>query len=129
MHYGDVRELLLKGGAATRRGWNGQGMFVILLNPILVFQDKARLITYGALVESEQEPQPGIFIMTADRKLRTWAPSASDAMADDWEEAPRIATLGVPPGTKCEECGGELQPCAKYPGFDICTNCGKSHPF
>lgn len=66
-----------------RAGWNGTGMFVYLVPgsqfkvnraPLLGIYPEGTDITYC----------PHMDLKTADGSIATWAPSNSDALADDW---------------------------------------------
>lgn len=86
MNFGQILDHLKSGGSARRRGWNGAGMFVYVVpaNSYPATSEAAqRYFGYGALV-----PYNAYFALKgADGTVSTWAPSGSDALAEDWEYA------------------------------------------
>jgi hypothetical protein len=85
MNFGHALELLKRGYAVSRSGWNGKGMFLYLVPapdrgyPAQTgvaksyFGDEA-LVPYG----------PYIAMKTADETVVPWLCSQTDALADDW---------------------------------------------
>lgn len=84
MNFGYALERLKLGGTARRRGWNGVGMFVYLVPANSYPAQTGAAIRHfgpGALV-----PYNAYFALKgADGTVSTWAPSGSDALAEDWE--------------------------------------------
>lgn len=83
--FGEALELLKQGKKAAREGWNGKGMFVFLVPgsnfkvsrpPLLGIYPEGTEINY----------RPHIDLKGADGSISTWAPSGSDALAEDWME-------------------------------------------
>lgn len=80
--FGLALEALKLGRAIARTGWNGKGMFVYLVAanayPATSRIAKAHfgdeLVPYNAYMA----------LKGADGRVSTWAPSGSDALADDW---------------------------------------------
>lgn len=62
---------LLNGERATRRGWNGQGMWIALQTP-----DANSKMT-----------RPYIYMSTVDGDLVPWVASQTDLLATDWDKA------------------------------------------
>lgn len=88
---------LKNGLRLTRAGWNGSGMFVVLMPelnlPPFNTQGTARKVNdRTAKWIGEDAPlncQPYIAMYTADQKWQPgWVPSQSDIFADDWEATP-----------------------------------------
>ena len=83
MPFGLAVEAMKQGKKVARAGWNGTGMFVYLVPgsqfkvnraPLLGIYPEGTDITYC----------PHMDLKTADGSIATWAPSGSDALADDW---------------------------------------------
>ena len=72
--FGLAVEAMKQGKRVARAGWNGAGMFVYL-----VPEDVTRLPD-GELVYHRQY----MALKTAQGDVAAWAPSGSDALADDW---------------------------------------------
>lgn len=67
MNFGKAIEELKNGNKVAREGWNGKGMYLVLIEPHLGIIDV-----------------PFIAIKTADNKRQPWNASQADALADDW---------------------------------------------
>lgn len=76
-------EAVKTGAKASRKGWNGTGMFIFLVPgsvfkvsrpPLLGIFEEGTEITYN----------PHIDIKKADGSIATWAPSNGDVLAEDW---------------------------------------------
>jgi hypothetical protein len=81
--FGLAIHALKSGAKVARAGWNGKGMFVFLVPgsqfavsrpPLLGIYPEGTPISY----------RPHIDIKNADGSIATWAPSGSDALAEDW---------------------------------------------
>lgn len=82
--FGLALEALKRGQRVARAGWNGKGMFAYLVPansyPAQTGAAKA-FFGEGALV-----PYNAYFALKGvDGTVSTWAPSGSDALAEDWE--------------------------------------------
>ena len=84
MTFGVAIEALKSGKKVARAGWNGKGMFLFLVPgstfkvnrpPLLGIYSEGTDINY----------RPHIDLKGADGSISTWAPSGSDALAEDWE--------------------------------------------
>ncbi|WP_321814594.1 MULTISPECIES: DUF2829 domain-containing protein [unclassified Paraburkholderia] len=81
--FGDALVLLKAGKKLARRGWNGQGMFVFLVSGSTFRVNRAPLL--GIYPEgTEINYRPHLDLRAADGSIATWAPSGSDALANDW---------------------------------------------
>lgn len=83
MSFGQAIEAAKQGMKIARAGWNGKGLFVFLVQgstftvnrpPLLGIYPEGTAITY----------RPHLDIKNADGSIATWAPSGSDALAEDW---------------------------------------------
>lgn len=81
--FGEAVAALKEGKKVSRSGWNGKGMFVYLVPaasyPVQTGAAKSHF-GEGSLVPY----RPYLALKTADEDVATWAPSCSDALADDW---------------------------------------------
>lgn len=83
MTFGDALLMLKRGQRVARSGWNGQNMFVFLVNgstfsvnrpPLLGIYPEGTVINY----------RPHIDMRTADGQIVPWVASQSDLLAEDW---------------------------------------------
>lgn len=84
MNFGEAIEALKKGERVSRIGWNGEGMFVYLVEAASypVKTDVAKkyfgenaLVPYNAYMA----------IKNVNETVSTWVPSVNDCLAEDWE--------------------------------------------
>ena len=81
--FGDALHFLKLGKKLARRGWNGKGMFVFLVNGSTFNVSRAPLL--GIFPEgTEINYRPHIDIKNVDGSISTWVPSIGDVMAEDW---------------------------------------------
>ena len=82
-HFGEALFFLKRGGRVARRGWNGQGMFLFLVNgsrfnvnraPLLGIYPEGTTIDYHAHIDMK----------TAQGYVVPWVASQADLLADDW---------------------------------------------
>lgn len=83
MTFGLAVEALKKGHKVARSGWNGKGMFLLLV-PGSTFQvNRAPLL--GIYPEGHAVNYcPHIDMKTADDKVVPWLASQTDVLAEDW---------------------------------------------
>lgn len=74
--FGTVLCELKDGRRATRKGWNGKGMWIELCTPPGDFTDEYG-DTYGR--------RPYMYMKAADNTLVPWVASQTDLLAEDWE--------------------------------------------
>lgn len=83
MPFGMAVEAMKKGHKVARSDWNGSGMFAYLVQGSTFTVNRAPLL--GIYPEgTEINYRPHIDLKTADGSIATWAPSGSDALAEDW---------------------------------------------
>lgn len=75
--FGDAIHLLKRGKRLTRAGWNGKGMWLMLVPADLA---DAVAFQYAAL-----SALPWIGMKTADDKFVPWLASQTDMLAEDWQ--------------------------------------------
>lgn len=95
MGFGQALELLRRGYAIQRAGWNGKGMFAYLVpgNAYPASTEVARTYFLDELV-----PYNGYMALKgADGRVSTWVPSNNDCLADDWIvlDTPALFELGA----------------------------------
>lgn len=77
MNFGQAIESLTNGHKVARAGWNGNGMYLILVTAWIPTQ--LRLNSWGY--------PPFIGLNTVTGTLVPWLASQTDMLADDWEFA------------------------------------------
>tara|TARA_R110000868_G_scaffold8513_1_gene44030 strand:+ start:10034 stop:10279 length:246 start_codon:yes stop_codon:yes gene_type:complete len=79
MKFGDAIEALKTGQKVARNGWNGKGMWLMLVTSWdgWKFREKEMPPNYGLL--------PWIGMKTVDDKFVPWLASQTDLLAEDWE--------------------------------------------
>lgn len=92
MKFGQAIESLEAGKKVQREGWNGKGMFLILVGGTKNAQLKENTPYHSAL-NSEQTGQPTVTInphidmFTATGEMQPgWLASQTDMLANDWQE-------------------------------------------
>ncbi len=84
MDFGNAIKALKEGKKVGRKGWNGKGMFLFLVQgstfkvnraPLLGIYEEGTIIKY----------QSHIDMKTADDTIVPWLASQSDILAEDWE--------------------------------------------
>lgn len=84
MNFSAALEEIKDGKRVRRRGWNGKGMFIFLVNgsnfvvnrePLLSILGEGTEVTY----------RPHIDMRDAEGKIVPWLASQTDILADDWE--------------------------------------------
>lgn len=76
MTFSTALELLKKGAKVARAGWNGKGMWIVLIHP----GNAVHISSAGSY-----DMQPCIGMKTADNKMQPgWLCSQNDMLADDW---------------------------------------------
>lgn len=78
MNFGHALAALKDGHRVAREGWNGKGMWILLVNA-----DEYSLESYKYF--SAVGHLPFIAMKTADEKVVPWLCSQTDMLADDWQ--------------------------------------------
>jgi hypothetical protein len=73
--FGEALRKLKNGYKVARKGWNGKGMWLVLVKA----EDYALSESFGT-----RELLPFIAMKTADNKLVPWLASQTDILAEDW---------------------------------------------
>lgn len=94
MNFGQAVEALKEQQAVQRSGWNGKGMFIVLMPPLYLppfaTQGTDRKVNdRTAKWIGEDTPldcQPYFSMFTADKKWQPgWNASTADVLAEDWQ--------------------------------------------
>lgn len=85
MNFGEALEHLKTGGRVARTGWNNHDQYVYRVPAA-----KYPAATHSAKIEfGEMVPYRAyLALKTPDGDVATWAPSCSDALAEDWRTVP-----------------------------------------
>lgn len=95
MNFGQALEILKHGGKVERAGWNGKGMFAYYVpanaypaqtGVAKAYFGDSTLVPYNAYIA----------LKGVDGTVSTWAPSCSDALAEDWQAVGGNA-IALPP--------------------------------
>ena len=77
--FGDAISLLKDGAKVARKGWNGKGMWLKLVQ-------KGYFDVGISIVENGSNLLPLIGMKTADNSFVPWLASQTDVLAEDWIE-------------------------------------------
>ncbi len=84
MNFGQAVESLKAGHKVARSGWNGKGMWLVLVpgSTITVAQGRplAKIFQVGETVNYH----PHIDMKAADGTVFTWNPNSLDVLSEDW---------------------------------------------
>jgi len=84
LSFGAAIELLKQGKKVARKGWNGKGMFIFLVNGSTFKVNRAPLL--GIYKEGTDITYlPHIDMKTASGEIVPWLASQSDMLEEDWE--------------------------------------------
>jgi len=76
MNFGEALEALKQGKKVARQGWNGKGMWLVLVNSYNYKVDAVRSGSHTIL--------PWIGMKTAGDEFVPWLASQTDVLASDW---------------------------------------------
>lgn len=90
--FGAALEVLRQGLRVRRTGWNGKGMWLVLVvaESYAVSIGRPQQAMYGKAFTGHDESHflaPWIGMKTADDKFVPWLASQTDLLAEDWELA------------------------------------------
>ena len=84
--FGVAIRKLKEGRKVARKGWNGSGMFVYYVPAASYPMQRNNKETMGGLFPDDMVPyREYLALKTAQNDVSTWAPSVSDALAEDWQ--------------------------------------------
>lgn len=86
MDFGAALQALRDGERVARDGWNGKGMWLVLVPGSTITVEAGRPVGDAApdLIGQQVEYRPHIDMYTADGQLVPWHATQSDLLADDW---------------------------------------------
>ncbi|QIW90681.1 UNVERIFIED_ORG: hypothetical protein GCAPEGMB_00334 [Vibrio phage V07] len=93
MNFGNALESLKAGRKISREGWNGKGMFIVLMPALYLppfnTQDTMRKVNDRTAKhigeDTPLDSQPYIAMFTAEQKWQPgWVASQADILAEDW---------------------------------------------
>jgi hypothetical protein len=84
--FGDALQHLRAGARVTRDGWNGRGVWLVLVPGSTITVAAGRPLGDAApeLVGEQVDYRPHIDMKTADGQIVPWVASQSDLLATDW---------------------------------------------
>lgn len=86
--FGTATHLMKLGNRVQRAGWNGKGMFVYYVPAASYPADRNSKSTMAGEFADDMVPyREYLALKTAENDVSTWAPSVSDALAEDWQLA------------------------------------------
>lgn len=86
MHFGEAIEALKKGYKVARAGWNGKGMWLILVPGTKSVRPVAGTPYSRAGITAEVDIEPHIDMFTAQGNMQPgWLASQTDMLAEDWQ--------------------------------------------
>ena len=84
--FGTAVEALKQGARVAREGWNGKGMFLYYVPENKYPASRNEYGTMIGVFEDDMVPyREYIALKTVDNQVVPWAPSISDALAEDWQ--------------------------------------------
>ena len=83
MNFGEALIAMRYGDKVTRSGWNGQDMFIYLVNGSAFFIDREPLSKFYPQ-GTQVCYRPHIDMRTAQGDFVPWVASQTDLLADDW---------------------------------------------
>ncbi|PFK99976.1 hypothetical protein COJ01_18200 [Priestia megaterium] len=87
MDFGQALIALKNGEKVARKGWNGKGMWIVLMPSLYLEAGVVNGRTSKHLGQGvDLDSQPYIAMFTADKKWQPgWLASQADVLAEDWE--------------------------------------------
>lgn len=86
MKFGDAIEAMKQGLKVARKGWNGSGMFAYYVPENKYPASRNEHGTMVGVFPDDMVPyRHYLALKTAQGDVATWAPSCSDALAEDWQ--------------------------------------------
>lgn len=87
MDFGQAIKQLKEGNKVARKGWNGKGMWLVLMPSLYLEAGKANARTIKRIgKDTPLDCQPYIMMWTAEQKWQPgWLASQADMLAEDWE--------------------------------------------
>lgn len=95
MNFGQAIECLKAGKKVAREGWNGKGMWIVLMGPLFLPPNNSTAngpkvndrVAVHIGIDKPMDSQPYIAMWTAQEKWQPgWLASQADMLAEDWQE-------------------------------------------
>jgi hypothetical protein len=89
LNFGEALALLRDGKRVARAGWNGKGMWLVLVpgSTITVSADRPLGQAAPEMVGSALAYRPHIDMKTVDGEIVPWVASQTDLLGEDWAVA------------------------------------------
>ena len=85
MNFGEAIEYLKSGETVARKGWNGRGMWLLLVAGSKGIRPVAGTPYSNAGITDKVDIEPHIDMFTAQGNMQPgWLASQADMLADDW---------------------------------------------
>lgn len=84
LNFGQAVEALKNGQRVTRSGWNGKGMFLLLIKGSAV-TESINACYSSDKKEDELPVSDVIYMKTVTNELVAWSPSQTDILFEDWQ--------------------------------------------
>jgi hypothetical protein len=85
MNFGEAIEALKRGEAVFRDGWNGKGMWLVLMPAMIVPEDQVNELTKTFVPNGDLNVGAYIVMKTAQGVWQPgWLASQADMLAEDW---------------------------------------------
>lgn len=87
MNFGQALEALKQGKRVERKGWNGKGMFLVLVpgSQGLTVEEGRPFAKAGLPVGTKFNYLPHIDMFTVQGNFVPWLASQTDMLAEDWQ--------------------------------------------
>lgn len=86
MNFGQAIRRLREGAKVQREGWNGKGMWIVLVPGSAITVTEGRPLAAIFPVGVEVSYHPHIDMKAADGTVFAWNPNVLDILAEDWQE-------------------------------------------
>ncbi len=86
MNFGQAIKRLKDGAKVQREGWNGKGMWLVLVPGSAITVTEGRPLAAIFPVGSTVSYHPHIDMKAADGTVFAWNPNSLDVLAEDWQE-------------------------------------------
>jgi hypothetical protein len=86
MNFGHAVEAAKAGKKVARLGWNGVGMYAVVMPgfPDGIEVNESTAKAHNVPIGTKMTIRPYWQLFTAQKDIATWSPSGSDSLAEDW---------------------------------------------
>lgn len=85
MNFGQALEALKQGKRVSRSGWNGKGMWLVLIPGSTFKVEEGRPLAKHISIGTEVNYHAHIDMKTAQNTIVPWLASQTDVLAEDWD--------------------------------------------